>query len=341
MDDNILGACRVPAVENSGLSRPLNKDCKEFVPGTSTLWLQRNCLKREEDLATMSSSLEEILSRVEFDEQRRGSVDKSSSMVNSPMPSTAHITPQLSAVMVGPPPGYDPILDDEQPQWRPPPYHLGFKLFVGALPYSVSEQDLYPLFSQFGEILELHVQRDWVGRSKGCAWLRYCSMEECDAAIEALHNNYYLGSMNRPMQLTFASEGLRSRAGTGDTHIGESPETVRPRAMTEDRSGSILSKLRMEMSESSLLPTTGLCAHVSDETALPVSSILNVRNLPADYSGKQVENLFSQFGSLVRLERISPSSATATYTFAKDAQRAKSTIEGVTLAGCKAPLFTS
>ncbi|KAF4688768.1 Subunit of heteropentameric Replication factor C (RF-C) [Perkinsus olseni] len=48
-----------------------------------------------------------------------------------------------------------------------------YKLFVGCLPFDTTEHDLYPLFAQFGDIVELAIQRDREGRSKGCAWLKY------------------------------------------------------------------------------------------------------------------------------------------------------------------------
>ncbi|KAF4692082.1 hypothetical protein FOZ60_014217 [Perkinsus olseni] len=79
------------------------------------------------------------------------------------------------------------------------------KLFVGALPYFMTEQELYPLFAKFGTIKELSVQRDKVGRSRGCAWLRYSSVTECEACIRGLHNHYWLGSMKRPLQVQFAT----------------------------------------------------------------------------------------------------------------------------------------
>ncbi|KAF4673304.1 CUGBP Elav-like member 5 [Perkinsus chesapeaki] len=79
------------------------------------------------------------------------------------------------------------------------------KLFVGALPYFMTEQELYPLFAKFGTIKELSVQRDKLGRSRGCAWLRYASVTECEACIRGLHNHYWLGSMKRPLQVQFAT----------------------------------------------------------------------------------------------------------------------------------------
>ncbi|KAF4659671.1 hypothetical protein FOL47_007488 [Perkinsus chesapeaki] len=46
------------------------------------------------------------------------------------------------------------------------------KLFIGSIPYRVTEADLYPLFAPYGHIIELAIQRSSGGHSKGCAWLR-------------------------------------------------------------------------------------------------------------------------------------------------------------------------
>lgn len=198
-----------------------------------------------------------------------------SSVSASPVPSgvSTFISPLVD---LAPPPGYDPIVEPAVESctdyplhsdyyssgnsylFRPPQAHNlgGYKLFVGALPYSVCEDDLYPLFGQFGHIIELHIQRDWLGRSKGCAWLRYSTSEECAEAISVLHNNYFLGSMNRPLQLTYASESWTdgcsrtNRASSYNNYsfssqLSNTPtteEASRPRALSEH--SSVLNKVQ-------------------------------------------------------------------------------------------------
>ncbi|KDD76515.1 hypothetical protein H632_c198p0 [Helicosporidium sp. ATCC 50920] len=60
------------------------------------------------------------------------------------------------------------------------------KLFVGQIPLEATEQDLWPLFSSVGDILELAILRSQ-GRSKGCAFLTYASQAQAAAAIATLH----------------------------------------------------------------------------------------------------------------------------------------------------------
>jgi RNA recognition motif-containing protein len=334
----------------------LNKNSAEFKPENPVL--PANVSTEEDYFSTMGSALDELLAEVKMKYLEPPSV--------SPMLSTANTTPQISSAPLPPPPGYDPIVEtnvfqeednvyyDPSYAWRsyPLPFHMGFKLFVGALPYSVCEADLFPLFSQFGEILELHIQRDWLGRSKGCAWLRYSTIEECDAAIDALHNNYYLGSMNRPLQLTYATDKApstlrpRTMSMTEDLppQVANSHSAARSRAMTDcsipTPSSSVLGKLRQMMSssdQSASIEVAGASPVKEGESSS--GGIFKVSGIPSAMTDKEVENLFSQFGPLARgIERVSPTVAVVEFRFPADAERTKSVIDGVTLAKGDTPI---
>ena len=338
-----------------------NKNCSEFRPRMSALNPSPPIavLHDEEDLSTVGSALGELLVQVSS-----GKGTPCDSVSPSPMPSTAQVTPQMSAVLLPPPPGYDPIVEPAtlvceenssfydvgssswQPSYPPPPFHLGFKLFVGALPYAVCEGDLFPLFSQFGEILELHIQRDWVGRSKGCAWLRYSTMEECDAAIDALHNNYFLGSMNRPMQLTYASDSSdRKVRAVGSNSSSEVPGVSsstscsrRSRAMTAEQSflcstSSVVEKLRtlIQQPDPPLVPSIESVSSSSPLTAAFSGRRFTVTGFPMSFDDCKVKELFTQFGPVVSAERVHLNEVVVEFEFPRDAERARSVIDGVTL----------
>jgi RNA recognition motif-containing protein len=360
----------------------LNKNSSEFKP-MFPKYVPQHELEREDEefVSTVGSALDGILSHQAVKSKYRDT--PTGSVSPSPMPSTAQATPQMSAVFLPPPPGYDPIVEPEtnvyydpsmystspmSGSWGsyPPPFHLGFKLFVGALPYSVCEGDLFPLFSQFGEILELHIQRDWLGRSKGCAWLRYSSKEECDAAIEALHNNYFLGSMNRPMQLTYASDSAEKRSRgvrTNSFSSMEKEEVVsgRSRAMTADQpnpaitaavtasssSTSVLGKLRMlvnseqqpEFTAPILVESSIASSSPPREAVSHSERKLHVSGFPPHFQDdKELADLFNQFGPIISIQRIEASVAVVEFEFLRDAQRARSVIDGVTLPSSNEPL---
>ena len=65
---------------------------------------------------------------------------------------------------------------------------MSVRLYVGNLPFSVSEQDLEELFGQIGvvETANLVTDRD-TGRSRGFAFVEMDSREAADAAIAALN----------------------------------------------------------------------------------------------------------------------------------------------------------
>ncbi|KAG5272850.1 hypothetical protein AALO_G00169980 [Alosa alosa] len=63
------------------------------------------------------------------------------------------------------------------------------KLFVGMLNKQQCEDDVRRLFESFGSIEECTILRGPDGNSKGCAFVKYSSHAEAQAAITALHGS--------------------------------------------------------------------------------------------------------------------------------------------------------
>lgn len=71
---------------------------------------------------------------------------------------------------------------------------MGNKLYVGGLPYSVTEGQLRELFSQHGEVLSAKVIIDkFTGRSRGFGFVELGSEEEGRKAMEALNGTQIEG----------------------------------------------------------------------------------------------------------------------------------------------------
>ena len=89
---------------------------------------------------------------------------------------------------------------------------MGKRLYVGNLPYSVSEGDLVEKFSPHGtvESTKLITDRN-TGRSKGFAFVEMATDSEAQAAIDALNGTDYDG---RPVTVNEAKP-MKPRSDSG------------------------------------------------------------------------------------------------------------------------------
>ncbi len=62
-------------------------------------------------------------------------------------------------------------------------------IYVGNLPYNISEDDLKATFSEFGEVETVNIIKDkFSGQSKGFGFVEMPSNSEADKAIKALND---------------------------------------------------------------------------------------------------------------------------------------------------------
>ncbi|PSN72584.1 RNA-binding domain-containing protein [Corynespora cassiicola Philippines] len=60
-------------------------------------------------------------------------------------------------------------------------------IYIGGLPYELSEGDIITVFSQYGEPVWIKLARDKeTGKSRGFAWLKYEDQRSCDLAVDNL-----------------------------------------------------------------------------------------------------------------------------------------------------------
>lgn len=77
-------------------------------------------------------------------------------------------------------------------------------IFVGSLPYSLSEAELQTFFAEYGEVTSVKIITDkMTGRSKGFGFVEMTSDEEAKKAIEELHGAEI---NNRPIVVNQAEE---------------------------------------------------------------------------------------------------------------------------------------
>ncbi|HSX15007.1 MAG TPA: RNA-binding protein [Candidatus Saccharimonadales bacterium] len=83
---------------------------------------------------------------------------------------------------------------------------MATKLYVGGLPYSVTDDELQQMFAAHGEVTSAKVITDRdSGRSKGFGFVEFSNDDEAKAAIEALNDTEQQGrkimvSIARPME---------------------------------------------------------------------------------------------------------------------------------------------
>jgi cold-inducible RNA-binding protein len=71
---------------------------------------------------------------------------------------------------------------------------MNTKLYVGNLPFKITENDLQDLFAQHGSVTEANLMMDKVsGRARGFGFVTMATREEAEAAIQALHGKEWEG----------------------------------------------------------------------------------------------------------------------------------------------------
>ncbi len=90
---------------------------------------------------------------------------------------------------------------------------MSTKLYVGGLPYSVTEQQLNELFSQQGTVSSAKVITDkFTGQSRGFGFVEMSTPEEAKKAISALNGTQMDG---RPLTVNEAKPQEKRTGGGG------------------------------------------------------------------------------------------------------------------------------
>ena len=99
---------------------------------------------------------------------------------------------------------------------------MSIKLYVGGLPYSVTEQQLQELFAQQGAVTSAKVITDRVtGQARGFGFVEMATSEEAQKAITSLNGTQMGGrtiTVNeaRPQEKrTGGGGGMNDRGGSG------------------------------------------------------------------------------------------------------------------------------
>lgn len=92
------------------------------------------------------------------------------------------------------------------------------KVYVGNLPYEVSDEDLQDLFAGVGEVLSARVIRDReTGRSKGFGFVEMATDSLAETAVSQLDGNDF---QSRALRVSIAREREARPGGGGGGHRG-------------------------------------------------------------------------------------------------------------------------
>lgn len=76
------------------------------------------------------------------------------------------------------------------------------KLFVGQVPKTMNEEDIFPTFDSFGPLKDVSIIRDkHTQLHRGCAFVTYYSASDAEQAQEALHGKHVFPGARRPAQV--------------------------------------------------------------------------------------------------------------------------------------------
>ena len=98
---------------------------------------------------------------------------------------------------------------------------MGNKLYVGGLPYSVTDQQLQDLFTQHGTVSSAKVISDrYTGRSRGFGFVEMATSEEAQKAIAAMNGTQFEGRTLVVNEAKPQEKRERSWGGGGEADRG-------------------------------------------------------------------------------------------------------------------------
>ena len=89
------------------------------------------------------------------------------------------------------------------------------KLYVGSLPYKTTEEELYQIFGQYGEIVSVKIVTDRVtGQSKGFGFVEMVKADDAQKAIQGI-NGSELGGRTLVVSVARPPQEREQRTGGG------------------------------------------------------------------------------------------------------------------------------
>lgn len=98
--------------------------------------------------------------------------------------------------------------------YKVPP--VGVKIFVGSIPYSMTDVELRELFGQYGTVINTMVNESPDGRSKGSGFVWFASLAGAQRAVEALNGKVLFKSYSAALTVRVSDELKKALAKARD-----------------------------------------------------------------------------------------------------------------------------
>jgi len=235
----------------------------------------------------------------------------------------------------------------------PPPEGLGmaalegmteYKLFVGMLPRSATEEDLRMVFQPYGKLIEIVVLREPDGTSKGCAFVKYDRRDDALNAINSCNGQMYFPDQTNPLTVKFADSSKKQMGGGGAQDAALMAQLKAQQlqiqmlmAQQYGQYGAAVDPYAAAK-QMTMLTSMGLGRPVSvnSQTQGPPGANLFIYHLPTHYTDADLLTLFSPFGQILsvkvfldKLTMVSKGFGFVSYTSADSARLAIEHMDGL------------
>ncbi|KAL0232164.1 hypothetical protein PCE1_003160 [Barthelona sp. PCE] len=221
-------------------------------------------------------------------------------------------------------------------QYNPDPQTAEFKLFIGMIPKTITEEDLHNIFNNpnYGEVDEITILRDADLQSKGCAFLRMKTIEQAERVRDHFNNRFLFADAPHASVIKFADSdrekkvrrmhsalrGLTLRAASEEDtehyenlyeqskQLGIPPPTI----ISPDNPGQeevLLASMTFPFERIVHVPQ-GAVQFCSVEPLIQLNSVKDfiqgpkganilIGNIPNEFSDLQLGQIFSCFGTVL------------------------------------------
>ncbi|XP_025903916.1 CUGBP Elav-like family member 3 [Nothoprocta perdicaria] len=193
------------------------------------------------------------------------------------------------------------------------------KLFVGMLSKQQADEDVRKMFEPFGTIDECTVLRGPDGTSKGCAFVKFQSHAEAQAAIAALHGSRTLPGASSSLVVKFADtekeRGLRRMQQVASQLGMFSPIALQfgaysayTQALMQQQAALVaahsaylspMATMAVQMQHMGTVNPNGIIATPLPPSSGPEGCNIFIYHLPQEFADTEILQMFLPFGNVI------------------------------------------